>query len=270
MATRCWPRAVDAGDQSEPARLLTYGPAAFVPVTDGRRAQRAAINPAFGQQRQRTSPIPGPIRTSSATRPGRPLHLSMEMLRQDRHRDRSSTRGIALIDLLAGAQLRCYPLADLRPHIIEGRVRALRWRAAAFRAAERTHRRGNHPGLHFDQRVGRAALRAVRASVGQRGHALLTCGSSRHSHTAAFPRRSSWQGGRGDQGKSGIKSGNIMTAGDRRTMINTAIAAMALLAAATAAASARAPISRRVESSCRCRPAPPRTLCRIIGEKLTQ
>jgi tripartite-type tricarboxylate transporter receptor subunit TctC len=147
-------------NQSLPAKL-SYDPAAFVPVTVmGAVPNVLAINPdvpvgSVSELVAYTKANPDKLSFAS-TGPASMLHLSMEMLRAKTGiaiRYINYARGVSLMDLLAGrVDLVFYPLADLRPHIIEGKLRAL-----AVASEQRIPELPNVPtvaetipGFHFD------------------------------------------------------------------------------------------------------------------------
>jgi len=147
-------------NQSLPAKL-TYDPAAFVPVTVmGAVPNVLAINPSVpvgsvSELVAYTKANPDKLSFAS-TGPASMLHLSMEMLRVKtgiQIRYINYARGVSLMDLLAGrVDLVFYPLADLRPHLLEGKLRAL-----AVASEQRVPELPNVPtvaetvpGFHFD------------------------------------------------------------------------------------------------------------------------
>ena len=113
---------------------LTYDPAAFVPVTVmGAVPNVLAINPgvpvnSVAELVAYAKANPDKL-TFASTGPASILHMPMEVLRTKTGiaiRYISYARGIQLADLIAGrVDMVFYPLADLRPHIVEGKLRGL-------------------------------------------------------------------------------------------------------------------------------------------------
>src|SRR5712691_5359402 len=113
---------------------LSYDPAAFVPVTVlGAVPNVLAINPGVP-----VNSVPGLVAyakanpdklTFASTGTASILHMPMEVLRAKTGiaiRYINYARGILLADLIAGrVDMTFYPLADLRPHILEGKLRGL-------------------------------------------------------------------------------------------------------------------------------------------------
>ena len=140
---------------------LGYDPAAFVPVTVmGAVPNVLVINPgipvgSLAELVAYAKANPDKL-TFASTGPASILHMPMEVLRAKTGiaiRYISYARGIQLADLVAGrVDMTFYPLADLRPHILEGKLRGLAV-ASERRIADLPDLptvAETFPGLHFD------------------------------------------------------------------------------------------------------------------------